>query len=76
MILVMESLRGDMNMRPRYWQRLLEVLTLTAQSKDTPPSIVKVSQIATVGDVYDFFPSLPEMYFVSDESLENPKPIS
>ncbi len=44
-MLVMASLKEEMVQRPRYWLRLLEVLTVTAQREDTPSQIVQVSEV-------------------------------
>lgn len=42
MILVMESLEGEMKVRPRYWERLLQVFTSTLEGTDTPPLMLQV----------------------------------
>ena len=45
MVLVMESLGGEMKLRPRYWHRLVRVLWDTLQGEDTPPVIKQVREL-------------------------------
>ena len=42
MVLVMPPLRGEVDVRPRYWQRLISVLYTVIQGTDTPPAILQV----------------------------------
>ena len=44
MVLVMDSLREEMRLRPRYWERLLQVLMATIERDDTPPVMTQVSR--------------------------------
>ena len=50
MILVLESLRDEMRMRPRYWERLLQVLATTLDNEDTPLLVRQVGVAYGCGD--------------------------